>query len=210
MKIPSLVLWANDKQLECPVCWQAVTVDMFQNIYRQGGTLDPVRVFSILTGTSFDRLLDETREDLDAAVYQCTAFIYNQDQSFRKIECPKGINIGGKFVMIPRQLGRLTIGQNFHIRQELAQHPNLESAISIACAVYLQPLIDGAKFDINRAKEIEKEILTMNIFEVFPVGFFYLSKLNNYGRSGLLSYLLRILSTIGIRKKSLTWRMSNA
>lgn len=96
----------------------------------------------------------------------------------------------------------MTLGQNFHIRAEMAKATNIESLISFATAIYLQPLIDESDFDLTRARMLEEQILDLNVFEIFPIGFFLLSKLNNSGSVGLLHLLLRKL------KKMKTWKSS--
>ena len=106
-------------------------------------------------------------------------------------------------ILIPTKLESMTVGQNFQIRSAMAKANNLESLISLACAVYLQPIVDQSKFDFNRAKELESEILEMNIYDIFPIGFFLLKRLNSSGRNGILSWLLKRLNNL---KKMLAWR----
>lgn len=183
-----IAIEANGQKLQIPICWEAVTVDQFQKLYTSG-ELDNLKAFSILSGLNVDKLQEETREDLDAAVYQCTAFIFTTEQTFRNIPVPSSIRIAGRLVVLPKKVSALTIGQNFHVRQAMVRATTQEELIAFTTAVFLQPIVDGTKFDIDMAKELEAEILQMNIFDVFPIGFFYLSKLNSYGRSGLLSWL---------------------
>jgi hypothetical protein len=199
----------NDKKTDIPTCWEEATARHFQNIYRieSEDREDPIRCFGALTGMPFVAVAESTNEDLDAAVYQVTAFIFNQPQKFRDVAPPEKIRLLGKNVIIPKDLGKLTVAQNFHIRAAIAKSNNLESLISLAAAIYLQPLIDGAKFNITRAKEIEEHILDMNIFEIFPVGFFWLSKLNNSGASGLLGWLLNKLTRLSFAR---LWQSSLA
>lgn len=187
-----LHLIINEEKKQCPICWQEVDVRTFQAIMRDFAEGDnQVKLLSILTDTTYGRIYEAESEDLDAAVYQATAFVFNEPQTFRKVTMPATFTVGGKSVTIPTKLNRLTIGQNFTIRAAMAKAANLESLISLATAVYLQPLVDESKFDLDRAKELEVAILKMNVFEVFPIGFFLLSKLNNSGASGLLDWLLK-------------------
>lgn len=193
----------NDKQVECPVSWAEAKTKIFVNFYShcmEGD--DMVKVFSTITGTNYNSVWDSTSEDLMAGLYQAVAFIFNEPQDFRKAPIPKSIKLAGKTVLIPQELHKLTVGQNFHMRGLIATAKNMESLVSIAVAIYLQPLVDESKFDFDRAKEIEKQVLEMNIYDVFPIGFFLLSKLTNYGANGLLSWLRNKLTQL---KRTHSW-----
>lgn len=192
-----LSLQVNDKPVKCPVCWEESTVRVYQNVINELAEGDNnIKVFSVLTRTNYTSLWDETSEILEAEIYRATAFVFNQPHDFRDKPMPKSIKLRGKIIPIPSQIQKMTVGQNFHIRSAMAPGKPLEGLISLACAVYLQPLVDGSKFDWTSAKQLEEEILEMNIYEVFPIGFFLLSKLNNSGASGLLAWLQRKLSRV--------------
>lgn len=209
-----LSLQVNDKPVKCPACWEEATVRVYQNVINELAEGDNnIKVFSVLTGTNYSSLWDETSEILEAEIYRATAFVFNQPHDFRDKPMPKSIKLRGKIIPIPTQLQKMSVGQNFHIRSAMAPGKPLEGLISLACAVYLQPLVDGSKFDWTSAKQLEEEILEMNIYEVFPIGFFLLSKLNNSGAGGLLSWLQRRLSKANSILTSLklpVWRSSRS
>lgn len=201
----------DERQVRCPVGWQEVDLDTFQRLYREGRKDDnDIKTFSILTATSYDALWNEQSELLEAEIYRAVAFVANQEQDFRrKPGTNEIIRIDGKKVAYPTKLDKLTVGQNFMIRGRLAKaekdkHP-LETLISYATAVYLQPIVDGGSFNHDRALEIERDLLSRNIYEVFPIGFFWLSKLNNSGAGGLLFWLRRIRQTARRMLRSLSW-----
>lgn len=192
-----LIFDVNDKQIEVPSSWSEAKLKVFQNFYRECKEGDDtVKIFAAITSTQYSAVYESTSEVLESAIYQAVAFVLNEPQTFRKAPMPNAVKIAGKTVKIPRQLARLTVGQNFHMRAALATAKNLESVLSIAIAIYLQPLIDQGKFDYGRAREIEKEVLEMNIYDAYPVGFFLLSKLTHFGANGLLSWLRKKLSNL--------------
>lgn len=164
---------------------------------------NPVKVFSILTGMSYTAIEESKSEEIEVGLYQATAFVFNQPQTFRDEPLPKSIKLSGKTILIPTKLESMTVGQNFQIRAEMVRAKNLESLISLACAIYLQPIVDQSKFDFNRAKELEAEILELNIYDIFPIGFFLLKRLNNSGQGGLLYSLQKRLNNL---KMMLSWR----
>ena len=194
------VFSVNGKKIKCPSCWEdGVTVHTFQRILtevKEGDDL--VKVFSILTGTDYKGIWESHSEDLEAGLYQATSFIFNQPQDFRREPRPTTFHLDGKNILVPEKIGRLTVGQNFRMRQELSSAAKegrpLESLLSIALAIYLQPIVDLKPFDMDRARVLEKEILQMSVCDVFPTAFFLLTRLQNTGPSGtMLSTIRRTL-----------------
>jgi hypothetical protein len=190
-----LVLKVNDTKVKCPVCWEEVTVRQYQRIVSELQTGDTaIKIFSILTGTDYNKIWEAEAEDLEAAIYQATAFVFNTPPTFKDKERPKSLRIGGVLLTIPEKIHKLTVGQNFQMRQEihkaLRESRPVESLLSIALAIYMQPIAHApAKFDMDQARELEAQILDMNIFDVYPAAFFLLSQLLNSGTSGIRSWL---------------------
>lgn len=193
-----LVLEVNGKKERCPVCWEECTVRIFQRLVsdlKEGD--DAVKVFSILTGTSYSKLWESDQEDLEAAIYQATAFVFNQVPEFKQQPTPKTFKLGGRVVTLPGKIARLTVGQNFQMRQELMKASkegrSPESLLSIAMAIYLQPIVDASGFNMDRARELEEEILDMNIFDVYPAAFFLLNRLQSSGTTGTGYWLANLM-----------------
>lgn len=67
-----------------------------------------------------------------------------------------------------------------------------DEAISFAVAVYLQPFYDKAEFDLDRAKNLEQFILQMPIKEIYPVGFFLLTKQLKSGSGFIRAFQLKV------------------
>lgn len=190
-----IVFQVNGERKESPVGWEEATVGMYQRLMGEIKEGDnAIKIFSILTGTEFTALWEQDSEELELAIYQATAFVFNSPQEFKQAPRPKTFFLGGKSVLIPEKLSRLTIGQNFLMRQAIAKAAKegkpLETLLSLALAIYLQPIVDAGKFDFDRAKELEVDILAMNIFDVYPTAFFLLMRLQNSGKSGV-SFLLK-------------------
>ncbi len=180
--------------------WATATTDTFQRIIslwqpeldiKERSTL---KLFNIMVGLDIS---PEEEDDIDlaAAIWECTRFVYEENMNLTKLPVPKFISISGVKIEIPKDLGRLKIGQNIHARQELAAVNDSNAAMSIIVAIYLQPLIDKSAFDFHRAKQIELQILQMPITQIYPIGFFLLNRLRNYGK-GLLPNLSRMIRMI--------------
>jgi hypothetical protein len=206
-----LVLRVNEDQtIECITCWAECSTETFQNICelwepeKKLEERNPVLLFSILTGMNFKVMLTTQNDEIESAIYQCVAFVYQENMSFMNEKRLKVMKIDGKIVDVPENLGSLTVEQNMHIRRALDKAKTIESLISLACAVYLQPLVDGTEFDYARAKVLEEEIKKKKIWETYQIGFFFLSKLRAYGKPGLQD--LSLLKQMFIKKG---WRLQS-
>lgn len=196
-----LVVEINDTKKVCPICWEETTTEEYQGV-KAVRELDLLTAFCGLNSLPFAEVAETSSDEIDSVLYQCASFVFNQEEYFRDLKPPTHYKLGGKTVMVPTKLGSLTIMQNLIIRQAMSK-PNtcLEQLISIAVAVFLQPLVDEGKFSYDRAKELEKEVLKMPIEKTFPVGFFYLSKLNNFGRFGLLAWFQNKLRKLNFKMR---------
>jgi len=189
-----LALKANDNMnIRCITSWQECNTRIFQRIVKDWEPKKPIEernqvlLFSILTETPFKDVLESRDPELEAIIYQCTAFVYEQAMYFKSDQV-EVIKLRGQLISVPKKLEALTVEQNMHIRRAMKTAENLEELISLACSVYLQPLVDGGPYNHDKAMTLEKEILELPIWQTFAVGFFYLSKLHNSGRYGLLSW----------------------
>ncbi len=199
-------------RIKLPDCWANCSTAIFQRIVKEWEPdkelkdRSRVKLFSIMLNRDISLITDSHDEELEAALWECTRFVYEESSDFTRLRAPKGINIEGKHLTLPTDLGRMSIGQNIHVRDELATGALLISdgnyhaaRVSLVTAIYLQPLFDGSKFDFNRAKELEQVILRMPIFLIYPIGFFFLNRLKNYGngwRPTLNRMTLRIATSV--------------
>lgn len=162
---------------------------------------DRVKVFSIMTGKSYESLMQSTDYELEGMLHNVTRFFFMDDPGFTELQVPRVLLIGDVSVEIPKELGKLTIAQAIHVRGYInkVQNPNL--AIALATAIYLQPLYDGrlvndqiepAQFSYPRAKQLEEKILDMPVVNIWPIGFFLLRQLGSYGTPWLTAFTQRI------------------
>jgi hypothetical protein len=193
------VYLTSGEKVKTPDCWANTTTEVFQRIISQWEPEKEIKdrsrlkLFNLMIG------MDINPEDDAAAIWQCTKYVYLEPMDFTALPVPKTITLGGKLISFPKDLGRLKIGQNIHARQELQNVKDPNEAMSIVTAIYLQPIYDKIQyglneslFDFHRAKELEKLILQLPITEVYPVGFFFLKQLKNYGK-GFMPSLNRMI-----------------
>lgn len=195
----------NGRRIDIPSGWHEMDTETYQRIKSiEEPTL--ISLFSAVVGFDYQAVAESSDSDLEFAMYQVTSYIVNTagEEYFRKADPPQFFQIGGKRVEVEKNLEAMTIEQNLVIRQRLTNLKFLEQAISFAIAAYLQPKVDG-KFDINRAKELEKDVLRMPIEDTFPVGFFLLSRLQTFGQSGARLWLLRLIWWMTSSKRWPRW-----
>lgn len=179
--------------VKAPVAWEETTTGIFEELYRNQVTEDePLKTFSVITGLAVEEIAQSNDRDLEAGLYQVNAFVFNQPETFRNLAVPERIKLRGSWIEIPRnKIDKYTISQGLAMRQELRKAVNLESLISFAVAVYLQPIVDGGRFDLAQARELRKEIQELPIFETFALGFFLLAKHGRAGKNGRPGWLRR-------------------
>jgi len=189
--------------IDCPTSWRTCSTGVFQSIIREWEPDKEIKdrsvlkLFNLLIGMEVSPEEDDL--DLEAAIWECTRFVYQESMDFTKLPVPDQIILNNKLIQFPKDLGRLKIGQNIHVRQALQSVKDPNEVISIVTAIYLQPAFDAityginkdeSKFDYHRALEVEKIILQQPITLVYPVGFFFLKQLRSYGK-GLIPNLKR-------------------
>jgi len=182
------------RSYEIAEAWDKLSTLTYQRIIAEWDRKDLIRLFSIMSGIEYAAIATSDSEELEDALLIATKFVFDEKPDFKSVPVPEQFTLGGKTIKIPKKLGRLSIGQNIHVRQRLAKSKTYDELISFTCAVYLQPLLDEGDFNLDRVEEIEKEILTMPITQTYPVGFFLLSQRASYGMGwrNVLSLMTRL------------------
>lgn len=179
----------NDSKIKVPLTWEECDTHTYQRLM-SAEKISPLKAFCLIVNKEYRLVADSTDDKLESMIFKVTDFVFNQPRYFEEFPNPETITILGIEFQVPKKLGRLTIEQNCIIRAKMAkQGVCLEELISWAMAVYLQPFITNTPFNFDEAEIIEKQVGKLRIYDTFPIGFFYLSKLNNSGAGGLLGWL---------------------
>ncbi len=220
----------NGNKIATPDRWSNCSTRIFQRIIYEWQPELAIKdrsrllLFSILIDKPEQLIAESSDPALEAALYECTRFVYEDPTDFTKLPVPEEITIAGVPIKLKRDLGRMTIGQNIHVRGELNDNALVKTAddklfakrVSTTAAIYLQPQFDAMiqlqvgkmPFDFDSAKQLEQIILEMPITEVYPVGFFFLNQLYLSGQPSLKSWSLTTLRRTLAALRSLTWRRS--
>lgn len=201
-------IFLNGERHKCPSCYEELKTGTYQRIVKEWDYEKPqeerdyLHLFGILTGSDFTKISDSS----EVQVTLRNAIGWFVDTAFKPWDKPQYLELFELPIQIPEQVGSLSIGQNIALKQHLASCKFIEEAISMAIAIYLQPIIDGKKFSLKRAKAIEPEIRELPIYRTHAIGFFLLSSVMKTG-SGTKSLWQRILRSLTFSSAKV-WRMS--
>lgn len=192
---------------EIPNAYEVLPTGTFQRIMKEWNWQDPpeqrnyFKLFCILTGIDF-KSFKQTEEN-EATIWKSIRWYV--DTKF-EIDgaIPKVLQINDKIIELPESPELLTIGQNIYLRQAIEKCKYLAEGISIALAIYLQPIYDEGKFSEKRAHELEKDIAKIPITIAGPAGFFLLQNALNYGTNSERTWRQTLTSHVKSLKK--TWR----
>ena len=196
-----LTLTANkSKDIKVPSSWFETSTELFQKIIREWdmdkpiAERDRIKLFSIISGQEYTEIEESEDYHLQSLLEAVCAYVYYKDLPTNVTDTFK---IKDKVVTIPKDLSGMTTGQAIIIRQKMDTVKDIRELISFACAVFLQPYYDGvtkkdrfkkAKFDMDRVRELEPFILDMSITYTYPIGFFFLQRLNKSGMMPIRNY----------------------
>lgn len=179
----------GERDLDLPNCWEMVTTAQYIQIITEWDKKDLVKLFSIISGIEYKTLSKTYDPELESALLTATKFVYEQEPTFKTAKLPTHLNIGGKMVKAPTDIGGLSIGQSIHVRREMDTAGTYDELIPYTVAIFMQPEVDGIDFDFDRAMMLEQDIKTMPITETYPLGFFLLSPLMKFGLNTGSSWL---------------------
>ncbi len=196
----------NGKDYRCVSCWEKMTTGQYQRIFKEWEMdkeivdRDFFKLFSILSNSEFTAL--EATPENEVTIWNAIKWVVEVSPNFK--ELPKVLKFGLRIIDVPDEVGELSIGQNIHLKNELQGIKYKEEKISIAAAIFLQPLIDEKPFDMRRAKILANEIEQMPITLIYPIGFFLLSRALQ-GGTGTTPIWLPTLSSLKLKLKRM-WR----
>jgi len=193
-----MVINLNGLDKDFPTCYEEMTARQYELIVPEFAKdldqRDHFKIFQILAGTDY-KDFHATAEN-EVTIWNAIRWLYEQPFEFGEV--PKVVRIKERTVSIPKDITKLSIGQNIHLKQILGESKYLEENICAACAIYLQPLYDGDKFDFEKAMELKEEVEKMPAYIVRPIGFFLLNHASMRGRKQTNS-LRRMISNLLLR-----------
>lgn len=189
----------NGEKKLIPACWEEVTTEQFQKLLTAWNREDILSCFNILANTDIVDVDQTDDASLSLAIYQCVAFVWNSQPDFRDDKPTETLTVDSVVYNVPVKITNATMAQHLHILNALRKGKFVEENVSLAAAIYLQP--QGQKFDLDKALELKKKLDNMPAYLVYPVGFFFLSKLSIIGTFGLPSLRqIKIILTKNVKR----------
>jgi hypothetical protein len=183
-----VILNINDERVTCPDDWDEMKTAQycrFKSVKKvKDGAEYLVRVFSAIIGKEYELMRDLDGDEAVSVLFTTVGFVFGEEP-FRDLPIPKSIKIGGIDYTIPTNVGRLTLEQNIRLRQAIQRADYLEECIGDAVAIYLsnQRTPEG-NFDSDHFDELKRSVDDLPINVTFPIGFFLLNRVNNFGKRG--------------------------
>jgi len=140
---------------------------MYQNIMSKWDGKDDLLLKSILYDIDYNYLLTSTDLNMLGPLEQAAAF--TRIEVLNKEKVPSVVEINGKWYDVPTRLNGYSVGQAIQARRVLESAKMYDVAIAKIVAIYLVP---SDQFTMEKAEELEKEILKAPITEVLAVGYF--------------------------------------
>lgn len=177
--------------LECPTSWEEVKFGQMIEIGKQKETLNPIFLFSILTGVEFEGLANSKDEKLMSTLEEASNFIYDEPD-WGKIKPPNELLIGGERYPLPKDLNDITWGQRILLKQ-LSGKDNLDEALAEAIAIMMIPEIYGEfkKETESKIPDLIEKVNQSNALQMYGAGqFFFLHSdlLRSIGQSFMIKY----------------------
>jgi len=179
---------SNDLTIKVPETWRETTTELFQRYVKEWDKVDRVKLFCIQTGYDETLVRNAKSENLQDIIDRCTDYVWFNPIDFDTLPVPKVVIIGNRTILIPTKIEEMTIEQNMILKNAMAACTDLRELISLAVAVYIQPLYDQAEFDHDSYKTLQTYVEQCPITDTYPIGFFLLKRLRQRGKDGFLSW----------------------
>lgn len=201
--------------LHLPNCWPDVTFKQWLQLRHDYDGKDLLKLISIMSGKSLKdiQVLPSSTAKLDSL--QSIKFIYDDTFDFDMLPIPEIITIGKKDYLIPKDVMKETFGQKVMLMQYISdpdfyidlpkkneddeQSREYSKLLHIAAAIYMQPLLDDAPFDADKAEGYFDKFMKMPVTDVYPIGSFFLTRsriLKKPGRIGLNLPIIRKIRNV--------------
>jgi len=165
---------------EIPQSWGELTYNQYMALL--GQSKKPVEersvidLFSILSDISWE-LWAESNPDSDDILIPYIMWVYEKPVWPEWKDKP--FTFKGETYKIP-QINLMSLNQKTTLQREMQycydRTEDLMEVGPLAVAIYMQPFITKEKFDLEKARDLSKEIEIMKMDDFFPLATFFLSK----------------------------------
>lgn len=192
----------------CPTSFEQVSVRTFLRIQYEwdNEVNDLIHLFCILTDYDFEKMSNaKIKPGFESDIVKGISWVFEERVLWGKLVPKDFLNINGRMVEIPKDIGEESLGQKMAIAQLGGSEEQYLKLIPWIIAIYLDPHYHEAdkpyedrKFNKKRAMEFKKVIDELPILECYPIAFFFSNNSKNSRNSGrdFLNLIQRFRTTI--------------
>ena len=204
-------LTGKSQILNIPSSWYELNLDQFIKVETSDRS-DVLGLFSILAGVPLEVPENSTDKKLEKVIWQSLSFL-GENVDWSDLKPPKAFAVGEHVFQVPKEFGKMMIGQKIMIAQTVKTIEDLIEKMPKLLAIIFLPQFTGGKFESSRIDELAdlmRSTIGMDAYAIAK-GFFLLSPhLSNYGLSGLGKYQKRKVQTRKISREWLRLRGSQS
>lgn len=156
-----------------PNSWSEITLGQLIRLEKLG-IVDPLTVFSILTGLEYDFAAGLDAK-LEPVVWDMVSFIFKDQPKWDLVKPPSHLVLSGIPYKIPK-IDKATLGQSVMFTGLVAQTKTLFDFVPKVIALYFQPLVHGGKFDREKLDDIERMVMNTSAVDAMGVANFFLKR----------------------------------
>lgn len=192
--------------IEVPLTLYDLNTATYQRIVKEwNGSLakpqDAVRLFALLTGKDYKDYIDSKDSNIAEVILRSIKFLVDNSVELNALPMPEYFH-GHR---IPKDFGKLTLGQNLQIRAAFKDVKSDYELVSFIIAVAMQPIIDGGTFNDDRLDFYKEQFDMLPITTTYPIASFLFSLQKSYGQHGIKNLVQTLRTTAGKLNKE--WRL---
>lgn len=163
----------QDVVYHIPVKWSELSYKQFMDLKKAKGQNEILASISGIPIEIINKLEDSEKNKL-YLLFQFTKVKFNPDD----FEKPDVINIKNKEINYVDDIREKTFGQKIYFHEIIKGNTEgFESILLDVVAIYSQPLIDEADFDINRIEPIKQLLKDVFFVDLYSTAIAYISQL---------------------------------
>jgi len=179
-------------KVELPESWQEVNCEIMARLKIDWDQKSTIGLFCALTGLD-EFVLNNVETKTGKLLYEQCRWMGETPPDFKKLKRPKVFHFLGKDIEIPKSLEMERLGQYEQASQLIAAHAKeIPILIPKLCAIYIQKAYEGVCRP-ERIEYFEEQINKTPAIEIYPIYYFFLTRLTKFRLGGLLSLLLSLL-----------------
>lgn len=160
-----------------PESWDELTIGQYLD-FKTVDVNDAGRFLEIFTGVPKEVFYNAPATEVNEKLLGKLAWLSKTQAELDGLEIPYAVTILGQEFRIPRNLEQESWGQQMLMEQLMERHSaDLSFAIPRAIAIYVQPKMNGGKFDLERVDEVEMMVRKSTpLKNAWAVGCFFFKK----------------------------------